>query len=126
MAAPVSVPPQAPPASPEHHLVHDRLTALERLTRLFERGALSPDEFAAEKALILALPVDELVLRTAAPVGFVPAAPRRAARGPSLLGRIFGWKFLLFSLLVGLAFSWAAQPNQMARLFGQTARLFGF
>jgi hypothetical protein len=118
---------QAPPAFPEHHLVHDRLTLLERLTRLFELGALSAEEFAAEKALILGLPADELVLRNAAPVGFVPAAPRRrAARGPSLLGRIFGWKLLLFGLAAGLAFSWVAQPNQTALLFQQTARLFGF
>src|SRR5690349_16333229 len=81
--APMNVPPQAPPASPDYQLVHDRLTALERLTCLFELGALSAEEFAAEKALVLALPADELVLRQPAPVGFVPAAPRRPARGPS-------------------------------------------
>jgi len=67
----------APPASPEYHLVHDRLTSLERLTRLFEQGALSADEFAAEKLLILGLPADEFLLRDAAPVGFVPVAGRR-------------------------------------------------
>ena len=64
---------------PDYHAVHDRLTSLERLTRLFELGALSAEEFAAEKALILGLPADELVLREPAPVHFVPAAPRRAA-----------------------------------------------
>ena len=120
--APVSVLGQAPPASPDYQLVHDRLSALERLTRLFEFGALSADEFASEKALILALPADELVLST--PVGFVPAAPRRAARGPSLLGRMLGWKFLLFSLVVGLGFFYAAQPVQTTHLFDQTIRLF--
>jgi hypothetical protein len=121
----VSVLQQAPPASPDYQLVHDRLTALERLTRLFELGALSAEEFAAEKALILSLPADELVLRTPAPVGFVPAAPRRPPPGPSLLGRMLGWKFLLFSLVVGLAFSFAAQPVQTTRLFEQILRLFG-
>ncbi len=123
--APVSVLSQAPPASPDYHLVHDRLTALERLTRLFELGALSAEEFAAEKALVLALPADELVLREAAPVHFVPAEPRRPARGPTLLGRMLSWKFLLFSLAAGLGLSWFAQPNQTARLIEQSLRLFG-
>ena len=77
--APVSALGQAPPASPDYQVVHDRLSALERLTRLFELGALSADEFAAEKALILALPADELMLSAPAPVGFVPAGPRRAS-----------------------------------------------
>jgi hypothetical protein len=124
-----SLPPHltlVPPATADYHIVHDRLTALERLARLFELGTLSAEEFAAEKALILALPADELVLRDLAPVHFVPAAPRRAAqRGPSLLGRMLGWKFVLFSLVVGLAFSFATQPNETRRLFDQTVRLFG-
>jgi len=124
--APVSVLEQAPPATPDYHLVHDRLTSLERLTRLFELGALSSEEFAAEKALVLGLPADELVLRTLAPVGFVPAAPRgRPVRGPSLLGRMLSWKFLLFSLAAGLAFSYAAQPRETAHLFAQILRTFG-
>ena len=124
--APVSVLEQAPPASPDYHLIHDRLTSLERLTRLFEVGALSANEFAAEKALVLGLPANELVLRTLAPVSFVPAAPRRRPeRGPSLLGRVVGWKFLLFSLVVGLGFSYVAQPRETAHLFEQTLRLFG-
>lgn len=123
--APVSVLEQAPPASPDYHLVHDRLTSLERLTRLFEIGALSAEEFAAEKALILGLPADELILRIPAPVGFVPAAPRRPARGPSLLGRMLGWKFILFSLVAGLGFSFAAQPRETTHLFEQVLRLFG-
>src|SRR5947208_7118298 len=101
-SAPVPVPHQAPPASPDYQLVHDRLSALERLARLFELGALSAEEFAAEKAVVLALPADELLLSHPAPVSFVPAAPRTPARGPSLLGRLFGWKFLLLSLAAGL------------------------
>jgi hypothetical protein len=115
-----------PPASADYQIVHDRLTALERLTRLFELGALSAEEFAAEKALILALPADELVLRDLAPVHFVPAAPRQAPqRGPSLIGRMLSWKFLLFSLVVGLGFSFVTQPNETQRLLDQTLRLFG-
>ena len=123
--ASVSMLDRAPPASPDYHLVHDRLTSLERLSRLFELGTLSAEEFAAEKALILGLPADELVLRTLAPVGFVPAAPRRPAHGPSLLGRMFGWKFILFSLAAGLGLSFATQPRETQQLFEQTLRLFG-
>jgi hypothetical protein len=125
--APPPAPEPAPPASPDYHAVHDRLTSLERLARLFDLGALSAEEFAAEKALILALPADELVLREAAPVHFVPAAPRRRirARGPSLIGRMLNWKFLLFSLAVGLGFSFATQPNETQRLFEQILRAVG-
>src|SRR5436305_15266484 len=122
--APVSVLSQAPPASPDYQLVHDRLSALERLTRLFELGTLSAEEFAAEKAIVLALPAGELLLEHPVPVGFVPAAPREAARGPSLLGRLFGWKFLLLSLAAGLGLSFAAQPHETAHLFDQIDRLF--
>jgi hypothetical protein len=120
-----ALPEPAPPVSPDYHLVHDRLTSLERLARLFELGALSAEEFAAEKALILALPADELVLREAAPVHFVPAAPRKPARGPSLIGRMLNWKFLLFSLAAGIGFSFATQPNETQRFLDQMLRLIG-
>jgi hypothetical protein len=119
VAAPV------PPASPDYHLVHDRLTALERLTRLFEQGALSAGEFAAEKMLILGLPADELVLREPAPVHFVPAEPRRPRPGPSLLGRMLSLKFLAVSLVAGLGFSWGTQPDETMRFFDQLFRYFG-
>lgn len=115
----------APPATPDYHLVHDRLTSLERLTRLFEQGALSAGEFAAEKMLILGLPADELLLREPAPVHFVPAEPRRPQGGPSLLGRMLSWKFLLFSLVTGLGASFAAQPDQTIRFFDQILRAAG-
>ena len=117
--------PVAAPASADYQIVHDRLTALERLTRLFEQGALSDEEFAAEKLLILGLPADELVLREAAPVHFVPAQPRKPQRGPSLVGRMLSWKFLLFSLTAGLGFSLLAQPDVTLRFFDQTLRYFG-
>jgi len=120
-----SAPAPVPPASPDYHLVHDRLTSLERLTRLFEQGALSAGEFAAEKILILGLPADELVLREPAPVHFVPAEPRGAQRGPSLLGRMLSWKFVLFSLVTGLGASFAAQPDQTIRFFDQILRAAG-
>ena len=117
---------RAAPVTPDYQVVHDRLTALERLTRLFELGALSAEEFAAEKVLILSLPANELILRDLAPVHFVPAAPRKAPeRGPSLLGRMLRWKFILFSLVVGIGFSFATQPNETQRLIDQTMRLFG-
>lgn len=110
------------PASPDYHLVHDRLTSLERLARLHQQGALSAEEFQVEKLLILGLPADEYVLRDAAPVHFVPAAPRR---GPSLIGRMLNWKFLLFSLCVGLGFSYLSQPEPTLRFFAQIGRYFG-
>ena len=113
------------PASPDYHLVHDRLTALERLARLHEQGALSAEEFQAEKLLVLGLPADEYVLREAAPVHFVPAAPRQPERGPSLLGRMLSWQFLLISLIAGIGFSFAAQPDETLRLIEQIGRYFG-
>jgi hypothetical protein len=125
VAEPQSEQVAAPPTCADYHLVHDRLTSLERLTRLFELGTLSADEFAAEKMLILGLPADELVLREAAPVGFAPAEPRAPRRGPSLAGRMLSWRFLLFSLVMGLGFSFAAQPDETLRLFDQALRYFG-
>jgi hypothetical protein len=115
--------PGSPPVSPDYFAVHDRLTALERLTRLHESQFLSAEEFAAEKALILALPADEILLCEPAPVRPVPAPQQQ--HGPSLIGRILGWKFLLFSLCVGLAFSYAAQPGATARFLDQSLRAIG-
>ncbi len=114
-------------ASPDYHLVHDRLTSLERLARLLEQGALSAEEFAAEKAIILGLPADELVLRAPPPlpVSFVPAAPRRRSRGPSLLGRLLSWKLIPVGVVAGLGLSFASQPDATFRFFDETLRLFG-
>lgn len=114
-----------PPLSPDFEFVHDRLSALERLTRLFEQGVLSVDEFVDEKALILGRRADELVLVDAAPVGFSPEAPRPPERGPSLLGRMLNWRFLLTSLVIGFGFSFAAQPDTTLHLFAQVARYLG-
>lgn len=112
--------PSPAPLTPDYSAVHDRLTALERLTRLFELGTLSAAEFAREKALILALPADELLLRDPAPVSFVPATRR-----PSLVGRMLNWKFALFGLVAGLALSAATEPRQMSQLVGQALHLIG-
>lgn len=117
-------PEPAAPASPNYHLVHDRLTSIERLVRLFQQGALSAEEFQAEKLLILGLPADEYLLRDSAPVHFVPAARRMPQRGPSLVGRMLSWKFLLFSLVAGLGFSYAAQPESTIRFFEQLGPYF--
>jgi len=113
------------PASPDYQLVHDRLTSLERLARLFEHGALSAEEFAAEKQLILGLPADELVLRAPAPVSFVPAVPRKRPGGPSLFGRLFRWKLLPLGVVAGLGLSMASQPESTMRFFDESLRLFG-
>jgi hypothetical protein len=114
--------PPAAPATPDYQLVHDRLTSLERLSRLHEQGALSPEEFADEKRLIMGLPADELLLREPAPVHFVPAAPRRRPYHPSLIGRMLNWKFILLSLVIGFGFSFVAQPDATMHLFDQIVR----
>ncbi|MEA3014893.1 MAG: hypothetical protein QOD42_3438 [Sphingomonadales bacterium] len=116
--------PAPEPAPPPHDLVEHRLTSLERLTRLYEQGVLTVDEFIEEKALILgrraANPVEG-----AAPVHFVPAAPRAPRRGPSLVGRMLGWRFALLSLVVGIGFSFAIQPDTTSRFFTQLWRALG-
>ena len=123
-AAPVAeiLPPA--PASPEYLFVHDRLTAIERLTRLRDQGALTEAEYAAEKAIVLGLPADELVLHAPAPAD-LPAAPPRLARGPSLLARLLDWRFVPFAMAAGLGLSYAAQPRETLRFFDEMLRLFG-
>lgn len=118
------VPAEAEAAPPRHDLVEHRLTSLERLTRLYEQGVLTADEFIDEKALILGRRAAEHV-EGAAPVHFVPAAPRAAQHGPSLVGRMLGWRFLLLSLVVGITFSFAIQPDTTSRFFTQLWRAVG-
>ncbi len=88
------VPPPQPtapilPADGALTVVHARLDALERLTRLCEAGALTIDEFLLEKAAILGHPRTNLAGSLAkdepsAPISFMPAAPRRpCAANPS-------------------------------------------
>ncbi|HYI48134.1 MAG TPA: hypothetical protein VEX35_06675 [Allosphingosinicella sp.] len=119
------VQPEAEPAPAHHDLVDHRLTSLERLTRLYEQGVLTIDEFLDEKALILGRAPEDPDRVPAGPVHFVPAAPRAQRRGPSLLGRMLGWRFILFSLVAGLGFSFAIQPDTTSRFFSQLARALG-
>lgn len=116
--------PASAPAPPRPDLVEHRLTSLERLTRLYEQGVLTADEFIDEKALILGRRAAEHV-EGAAPVHFVPGAPRAPQRGPSLVGRMLGWRFALLSLVVGIAFSFAIQPDTTSRFFTQLWRALG-
>lgn len=111
-------------AEPRHDLVEHRLTSLERLTRLYEQGVLTADEFIDEKALILGRRAADPV-EGAAPLHFVPATPRAPRPGPSLVGRMLGWRFLLLSLAVGIAFSFAIQPDTTTRFFTQLFRALG-
>jgi hypothetical protein len=113
-----------PAEAPRHELVEHRLTSLERLTRLYEQGVLTADEFIEEKALILGRRAAEHA-EGAAPVHFAPAAPRPPQHGPSLLGRMRAWRFLLLSLAVGIAFSFAIQPDTTSRFFTQLWRALG-
>ena len=102
-----------PARAPDLDTVEARLTALERLVRLYEQGALSIEEFAAEKLLILGEQPKVM------PVHFVPAEPRGRPRGPSLLGRMLSWQFLLLCLLAGIGLTYATQPEATNRLASQ-------
>ena len=117
--------PQPAPPAPDYQRVNDRLTSLERLTRLYELGVLTADEFIDEKALILGRRAEDPDRIHAGPVHFVPAAPRVPQRGPSLVGRMLSWRFLLFSLVVGIGFSFAVQPDTTTRFFTQLFRALG-
>ena len=108
-----AIPRQDCPTS-DIHLVDYRLAALERLSRLRDKGALSLDEFAAEKALVLALPAGELEL--------VPEQIIRP-RGPSLLGRLLGWKMLAAGAAAGLMFSYVTAPQDLLGLVDRASRL---
>lgn len=112
--APVASGAPAPrPSSPDYQIVNERLTALERLVCLYEHGALTPEEFAAQKLLILG------DLPRLPPVHFAPGLPRHPKRGPSLLARMLSWQFLLLCLVAGIAFSFAAQPEATSRFAAQ-------
>jgi hypothetical protein len=106
------------PVSPLYKPMHDRLGALERLARLHAQGALTDEEFAAEKALILERHPEELILNE-------PLLPAESVPKPSLIDRLFGWRLIPVGCAAGLALSYAAQPQQTLRFFNDALRLFG-
>jgi hypothetical protein len=119
---PRAVPEAAPPRqetadrpAPDFHLLHYRLAALERLSALRDKGALSAEEFEAEKALVLRLPAEELMLDS------VCALPQR---GPSLLGRLFGWKLLAAGLVAGFGLVAFTAPQDLAHLADRATAFF--
>jgi hypothetical protein len=109
---------EAPILSTHYQVVHDRLSALERLARLHDQGALTDEEFAAEKAAILGPAPDELVLNE-------PLLAPEPPRAPTLFGRLFGWKVIPVGIVAGLALSYASQPRETLRFFDEVVRLFG-
>ena len=100
----------APVPAANLEAVNARLAALERLVSLYEQGALTIEEFVAEKILILGEP-------PVSPVRFVPAKARR--RNRSLLGRMLSWPFLLLCLAAGLGLTYATQPEATNRFVTQ-------
>ena len=111
----------APAVRAGHLLAQEHLALLERLVSLAAQGALTEAEFAAEKALILGVGAESaVVLSDTRSLAARPASSR--ARGPSLLARMFSWKFLPVGAVVGLALSFALQPDETMRLFDQAVR----
>ena len=115
--------PGRPPGWPDYQAVKERLASIERLARLHKQGALTDDEFAAEKAALLSRRSDPRL--TTAPIACAPTPEVRPVRGPTLLGRIFGWKVLPVGIVAGLAFSYASQPRETLDFFKETLRLVG-
>jgi len=122
---PASVEPESEPAriaprdafspAPDIQLVDYRIQALERLARLRDKGALDPDEYLAEKCLVLRLPAGE---------GEVSLTPsRRAKPGPSLVGRLFSWKLVALGAASGIAFIAATAPSDLVRLYETLLRI---
>jgi hypothetical protein len=108
-AAPADMLSPPPPQSVDYHLVHDRLSMLERLTALRAAGTLGEEEFLVEKERILALPGEELVLRPTEAAG---------VSSPSLFGRLFDWKLLALGVVLGLATGLFTRPDETIRLMG--------
>lgn len=126
------LPPLPSSLSADYGWIHERLTAVERLVRLYDQGALSEAEFAAEKAVILGgerpLPSEYVAPALAPPTSFRPARgqAQRRIRGPSLIGRLLCWPVLVPGLAAGVALSLASQPEATMHFFDEGLRLFGF
>ena len=106
--------PFRPGAAADPRLVHHRLLALERLNRLREKGALSADEYEAEKALVLRVPADVRAFEAM-------SAPRH----PSLLGRLLNMKLIAAGAAAGLALSAFTAPQDLYGLVERAQTLFG-
>lgn len=92
-------------------LIHVRLNALERLTRLVEQGTLSMEEFQIEKSLVLRMTSGETP----------PVKAPQPERGPALLSRVTGWRFLIVAVAAGIGLSFAAQPDATVAFFSDAA-----
>lgn len=102
-----------------HQIILARLDVLERLARLRSLELLTAEEYAFEKAFVLA--------RTAEGVaGDIdnPLAAKSTAK-PPLVGRLFSWKLLPVSLIAGLALSFGIQPQETIRFFDQALSQIG-
>lgn len=107
--------PYRPGATADPRLVHHRLLALERLNRLREKGALSADEYAAEKALVLRVPADVRAFEAMA----------RPPGHPSLFGRLFNMRLIAAGAAAGLALSAFTAPQDFYGLVERAQSLFG-
>ncbi len=98
--------------------IDERLTALERLAALRSHNLLTDEEYAAEKALVRGVSPGE-------PLAGGRQGPALSIANPSLVGRIFSWKFIPIGLVAGLALSFGAQPRETIRFFDQALLFFG-
>ena len=118
---PTAPPPQAElPA--DHQTIADRLEILERLARLRSLDLLSAEEFAAEKAFILAHQGHE---QASIAISDPANAAAQSMAGPTLAGKLFSWKFVPIGLVAGFALSFGAQPQETMRFFDQALSLVG-
>lgn len=106
--------------------VNARISALERLTRLCEAGALTVDEFLVEKAAILGHHPSDLSAPRASdapPISFRAAESRRP-KSRSLAGRL-GWMLIPLGLVAGLGLSALSQPELTERGLDEAMRIIG-
>ncbi len=120
----LTTPPQVESPA-DHQTITDRLEILERLARLRSMDLLSAEEFAAEKAFILAHQGQERPLVAMSETHPVSSARAKPMAGPTLAGRLFSWKFVPIGLVAGFALSFGAQPQETVRFFDQALSLFG-
>ena len=125
-AAPL--PPLPASLSADYGWIHERLSAVERLVRLYDQGALTSAEFAAEKAVILGGDVQAPLPARSQPVSFVPArtAAHVSRPGPSLIGRVLRWQIMLPGLVAGIVLSLVSQPEATVHFADEALRIFGF